>query len=179
MDVVKTNIEALRGSIDVESSLGEGTTVTLKIPLTLAIIEGLLAKVGNECYVLPLSSVEECVELEAEDSGASRGRNLANLRGELVPYVHLRRHFAIHGDRPKIEQIVVTRVGGNRVGFVVDEVIGQHQTVIKNLGYLYRDIREISGATILGDGTLALILDVSNLIRETRETRSERNTPIH
>ncbi len=179
MDVVRTNIEALRGSIVVDSTEGEGTTVTLKIPLTLAIIEGLLAKVGEECYVLPLAAVEECVELEEEDVGASRGRNLANLRGELVPYVHLRRHFKITGDRPEVEQIVITRVDGNRVGFVVDEVIGQHQTVIKNLGYLYRDIKEISGATILGDGTLALILDVPNLIMETREGQLEHHSTIH
>jgi two-component system chemotaxis sensor kinase CheA len=179
MDVVKINIEALRGSITVDSNQGKGTTVTLKIPLTLAIIEGLLAKVGDECYVLPLTAVEECVELEEEEAGISRGRNLANLRGELVPYVHLRRHFDIHGNRPKIEQIVVTRVDGNRVGFVVDEVIGQHQTVIKNLGYLYQDIREISGATILGDGTLALILDVSMLIQVTRGCQISQSTAIH
>lgn len=179
MDVVRTNIEALRGSIEVESVKGEGTTVTLKIPLTLAIIEGLLARVGEECYVLPLASVEECVELEEDDSGASRGRNLANLRGELIPYVHLRRHFNIHGERPGIEQIVVTRMDGNRVGFVVDEVIGQHQTVIKNLGYMYRDIKEISGATILGDGTLALIIDVPSLVQETRSKRTEPIAMVH
>ena len=179
MDVVRTNIEELRGSIDVKSSKGKGTTVSLKIPLTLAIIEGLLARVGDECYVLPLAAVEECVELEEEDSGAERGRNLVNLRGELVPYVHLRRHFGIHGDRSETEQIVVTRMDGNRVGFVVDEVIGQHQTVIKNLGFLYRDIKEISGATILGDGTLALIIDVPSLIQETRGNRKEHTETIH
>ena len=179
MDVVRTNIEELRGSIDVKSSVGQGTTVTLKIPLTLAIIEGLLARVGDERYVLPLAAVEECVELEEEDAGAERGRNLVNLRGELVPYVHLRRYFDIGGDRSETEQIVVTRMDGHRVGFVVDEVIGQHQTVIKNLGYLYRDIKEISGATILGDGSLALILDVSNLVQETGSNRPERIERVH
>jgi len=168
MDVVRTNIDALRGTVDVKSTEGKGTTVTLKIPLTLAIIEGLLTRVGDECYVLPLSAVEECVELEAEEAGASRGRHLAHIRGELIPYVHLRRHFNIKGERAKIEQIVVTHVDGNRIGFVVDEVIGQHQTVIKNLGHMYRNVKEISGATILGDGTLALILDVPCLIEETR-----------
>jgi two-component system, chemotaxis family, sensor kinase CheA len=168
MDVVRTNIDALRGVVDVRSVVGKGTTVTLKIPLTLAIIEGLLTRVGGECYVLPLSAVEECVELEAEEAGAARGRNLANIRGELIPYVHLRRHFKIHGKRADIEQIVVTHVDGQRIGFVVDEVIGQHQTVIKNLGHMYRNVKEISGATILGDGTLALILDVPCLVEETR-----------
>lgn len=168
MDVVRNNIESLRGSVGVESKMGEGTTVTLKIPLTLAIIEGLLTKVGSESYILPLASVEECVELEADATDASRDRNLINLRGELVPYVYLRDHFHINGQRPEVEQIIITRLDGKRTGFVVDEVIGQHQTVIKNLGYLYRDIKKISGATILGDGTLALIIDVSNLIQELR-----------
>lgn len=166
MDVVRTNIDALRGSVDVKSTTGQGTTVTLKIPLTLAIIEGLLTRVGDECYVLPLSAVEECVELEAEEAGTSRGRNLAHIRGELIPYVHLRHHFKIAGKRADIEQIVVTHVDGQRIGFVVDEVIGQHQTVIKNLGHMYREVKEISGATILGDGTLALILDVPCLVEE-------------
>jgi two-component system chemotaxis sensor kinase CheA len=174
MDVVRTNIDALRGAVDVKSGEGKGTTVTLKIPLTLAIIEGLLTRVGEECYVLPLSTVEECVELEAGAAGASRGRNLAHIRGEIVPYVHLRNHFNIHGRRADIEQIVVTNVEGHRIGFVVDEVIGQHQTVIKNLGHMYRDIKEISGATILGDGTLALILDVPCLLEEIREMQQEQ-----
>ena len=177
MDVVRTNIDALRGVVDVRSVVGKGTTVTLKIPLTLAIIEGLLTRVGGECYVLPLSAVEECVELEAEEAGAARGRNLANIRGELIPYVHLRRHFKIHGKRADIEQIVVTHVDGQRIGFVVDEVIGQHQTVIKNLGHMYRNVKEISGATILGDGTLALILDVPCLVEETRGHQREHPEP--
>lgn len=164
MDVVRTNIDALRGVVDVKSIVGKGTTVTLKIPLTLAIIEGLLTRVGDECYVLPLSAVEECVELVEEEAGAARGRHLANIRGELIPYVHLRRHFKIHGQRAAIEQIVVTHVDGHRIGLVVDEVIGQYQTVIKNLGHMYRNVKEISGATILGDGTLALIIDVPCLV---------------
>ncbi len=174
MDVVRTNIDALRGTVDVQSVEGKGTTVTLKIPLTLAIIEGLLTRVGDERYVLPLSAVEECVELEAEEAGAARGRNLAHIRGELIPYVHLRRHFHIHGKRAAIEQIVITHVDGHRIGFVVDEVIGQHQTVIKNLGHMYRNVKEISGATILGDGTLALILDVPCLVQETRGAEKAR-----
>ncbi len=174
MDVVRTNIDALRGTVDVKSAEGKGTTVTLKIPLTLAIIEGLLTRVGDERYVLPLSAVEECVELEEEQAGASRGRNLAHIRGELIPYVHLRRHFNIHGKRADIEQIVITHVDGHRIGFVVDEVIGQHQTVIKNLGHMYRNVKEISGATILGDGTLALILDVPCLVQETSDNRNQR-----
>lgn len=174
MDVVHTNINALRGTVDVKSTEGKGTTVTLKIPLTLAIIEGLLTRVGDERYVLPLSAVEECVELQAEEAGASRGRQLAHIRGELVPYVHLRHHFKISGKRADIEQIVVTQIDGNRIGFVVDEVIGQHQTVIKNLGHMYQNVKEISGATILGDGTLALILDIPCLVEEVSGNDNER-----
>lgn len=174
MDVVRTNIDALRGVVDVKSSAGTGTTVTLKIPLTLAIIEGLLTRVGDECYVLPLSAVEECVELVEEEAGATRGRHLANIRGELIPYVHLRRHFKIHGQRAAIEQIVVTHVDGHRIGLVVDEVIGQHQTVIKNLGHMYRNVKEISGATILGDGSLALILDVPCLVEVISSNEMEQ-----
>ncbi len=166
MDVVRTNIDALRGTVEVKSAEGRGTTVTLKIPLTLAIIEGLLTKVGDECYVLPLATVEECVEL-VEDKDVSRNSTLADIRGRLVPYIHLRDHFSIAGKRPAIEQIVVTYVDGQRIGLVVDTVIGQHQTVIKNLGSAYKDIKEISGATILGDGTLALIVDVPYLIETT------------
>ncbi|WP_153306452.1 chemotaxis protein CheA [Desulfogranum japonicum] len=171
MDVVRTNIESLRGSVDVESQEGEGTTVTLKIPLTLAIIEGLLSRVGNESYIIPLANVEECVELEEKAKEGSKDRNLVNLRGELVPYVYLRDHFQVRSSPPEVEQIIITCLDGRRTGFVVDEVVGQHQTVIKNLGYLYRDIREISGATILGDGTLALIIDVSNLISDVRGSK--------
>jgi two-component system chemotaxis sensor kinase CheA len=169
----------LRGFVDVQSIAGKGTTVTLKIPLTLAIIEGLLTRVGNECYVLPLAAVEECVELEEEKAGSARGRNLAHIRGELIPYVHLRNHFNIQGQRAAIEQIVVTNVDGHRIGFVVDEVIGQHQTVIKNLGLMYRDVKEISGATILGDGTLALILDVPCLIQAICGKEIERIGTVH
>ncbi len=163
MDVVRTNIESLRGTIDIESELGKGTTVTLKLPLTLAIIEGLLARIGEERYVLPLSSVEECIELTREDASSDHGRRLVNVRGEIVPYISVREQFAVPGEPPPIEQIVITEVDGHRIGVVVDEVIGEHQTVIKSMGRLYKDLKEISGATILGDGTVALIIDLANL----------------
>ncbi len=163
MDVVKRAMEALRGSIDVTSAKGKGSTITLKLPLTLAIIEGLLVKIADSHYVLPLSAVEECIELSENDIERSNGRQVANVRDEIVPYINLRERFRIAGERPAIEQIVITDVDGQRIGFVVDEVMGEHQTVIKSLGKLYADIKEISGATILGDGTLALILDLAKL----------------
>ena len=165
MDVVKRAIDALRGSVDMASEKGKGTTVTIKLPLTLAIVEGLLVVVGADNFVLPLSIVEECVELTREDTEKAHGRHIANIRGEIVPYIRLRNEFGIPGDCPDIEQIVITGVNGERVGFVVDQVVGQHQTVIKNLGTFYKDVDSVSGATILGDGTVALILDVPKVVR--------------
>jgi two-component system chemotaxis sensor kinase CheA len=159
MDVVKRGIQDLRGTIEVDSVRGSGTTITLKIPLTLAIIESLLVKIGESHFVLPLAMVEECVELTREDVAASHGRHLANIRGNLTPYISLREQFDIQGERPDIEQIVIASVNGTRIGFVVDFVVGEHQTVIKPLGRLYQDIKGVSGATILGDGSVALILD--------------------
>ena len=135
----------------------------MKIPLTLAIVDGLLVRVQDSHFVIPLSSVEECVELTREDVEKAHGRNLLPIRGELVPYVSLREHFGVEGERPRDRQIVTSRINGNRLGLLVDQVIGQHQTVIKSLGKAYRNIREISGATILGDGSLALILEIGQL----------------
>ncbi len=165
MDVVKRSIEALRGSIEVSSQKAIGTTITLKLPLTLAIIDGLLVKVGDGHYVLPLSIVEECVELTREDVARAHGRHITHVRGGIVPYIRLREHFAINGNAPEVEQIVITESPGGNIGFVVDSVIGEHQTVIKNMGRMYRNVDVISGATILGDGTVALIMDVPKLLQ--------------
>jgi two-component system chemotaxis sensor kinase CheA len=159
MDVVKRAVEELRGSIDVHSQPGSGTEFTIKLPLTLAIIDGLLVNIADESYVFPLSAVEECVELRREDAAANE-RNLANVRGEIVPYIRLRDFFTMHGEERDIEQIVIAQIDGMRVGFVVDYVIGEHQTVIKSLGKFYHGIKGLSGATILGDGNVALILDL-------------------
>jgi two-component system, chemotaxis family, sensor kinase CheA len=171
MDVVKRGIEGLRGTIVVDSELGKGTVITLKIPLTLAIIESLLVKIGDSHFVLPLGAVEECIELSREDIRAAHGRNLAKVRGNLTPYICLRDQFSISGTRPEIEQIVIVSVQGVRIGFVVDFVVGEHQTVIKPLGTLYQDVKGISGATILGDGSVALIISPGDLAKmaETAE----------
>jgi two-component system chemotaxis sensor kinase CheA len=112
---------------------------------------------------LPLSIVEECVELTRADVASGHGRNVANVRGSLVPYIPLRKKFRITGESPDIEQIVIAGINGERVGLVVDHVIGEHQTVIKSLGRAYKNVEGVSGATILGDGTVALILDVAQL----------------
>ena len=165
MDVVKRSIESLRGKVSIDCEPGAGSTVTVELPLTLAIIEGLLVKVEDECYVLPLSLVEECIEINRDTLMQSNGNQLIEVRGELVPYMRLREWFGKDNPHPDIEQIVVTRMGDSRFGFTVDQVIGQHQTVIKGLSKVYEGVKGLSGATILGDGTVALILDAPKLVQ--------------
>lgn len=162
MDAVMNFVKGLRGNLRVKSKPDEGTTITITMPLSLAIVEGLLVRLADSAYVLPLALVEECIE--AKDGNKQRdGASLAEVRGELVPYIRLRDWFKVPGAPPSIEQIVITNLEGNRFGFVVDQVVGQHQTVIKSLGKLYEDVDGLSGATVLGDGTLALILDAQKL----------------
>jgi len=172
MDVVKRSIDRLRGSVEIDSQAGLSSTITVKLPLTLAIIEGLLIRVGEEFFVIPLAAVEECVELtraEARQSEQGDSKKLINLRGEIVPYIRLREWFSVPGPTPTIEQIIITGDGSRRTGIVVDEVVGQQQTVIKSLGRLFSHVPEISGATIKGDGGMALILDVPCLVGKVRE----------
>jgi two-component system, chemotaxis family, sensor kinase CheA len=164
MDVVKRTIDALRGSVEVTSLPGQGTEVTLRLPLTLAIIDGLLVRVGAGRYVIPLSAVEECVELSTEDDLRHAGRNFLNIRGDLVPYLRLREMFASPLPADQYQKVVIVSTGDRRVGLVVDQVLGDHQTVIKSLSKLHSDVETFSGATILGDGTVALILDVAHLV---------------
>jgi two-component system chemotaxis sensor kinase CheA len=163
MDVVKRTIEAMRGSIDMTTVPGQGTTVTLRLPLTLAIIEGLLIRVGTQRYIIPLSAVEECVELPPADE-RGRGMNFLNVRGDLVPFVRLRRMFGQGGEPDRHQMIIITSTGDGRVGLVADQIIGNHQTVIKSMSKLHADVTMFSGATILGDGSAALILDVPQLL---------------
>ena len=166
LDVVQRGIEALKGSIDIASKKGSGTTITLTLPLTLAIIEGLLVKVSGENFVIPLSAVEGCVELSRRDIDHSHGWHMAHIWGQLVPYIRLRERFAINGTLPPIEYIVVIVNDGVKVGLVVDHIIGEHQTVLKSLNKFCKNIQELLGATILGDGSVALVLDVQKLISE-------------
>lgn len=163
MDVVKRTIENMRGSIDLSTRPGQGTTVTLRLPLTLAIIEGLLIRVGEGRYIIPLPAVEECVELTAEDE-RSRGRNFLNVRGNLVPFLRLRDILSVEGTPDQHQKTIIISTGETQVGLVADQIIGNHQTVIKSLSKLHSDVTIFSGATILGDGTAALILDVAQLV---------------
>jgi len=167
MDVVKKGIDALRGTIEMVSKKGIGTTITLKLPLTMAIIDGLLVQIEDVHYIMPLAAIEECVELTRDDVASAHGKHIARIRGEIVPYIRLREMFMHGGIAPAIEQIVTARIDGGRVGFVVDQVVGQHQTVIKSMSRMYRDIEYMSGATILGDGNVALILDLPKLAQHS------------
>jgi len=173
MDVVKKTVEALRGAIDIESKPGEGSDVSLRIPLTLAIIDGLLVRVGSGRYVIPLSAVEECLELSLEEDLRSRGRSFISLRDSLVPFLRLRDLFRT-GTKPDVHQkVVVISTGTERVGLVVDQIIGDHQTVIKSMSKLHDDVATFSGATILGDGSVALILDVGHLVAAGQQQESQ------
>ncbi len=169
LDVVKRAVDSLRGSIEINSEKGAYTDIALSLPLTLAIIDGLLVKISDDFFVLPLSSVEECVELRRKDAGKNNGRHIANVRGQIVPYVSIRDQFTTGGSRPDIEQIVIIVHENRKVGFVVDTVLGEYQTVIKTLGRAFRNVIGISGATILGDGTVALIIDIPGIIRIAEE----------
>ena len=168
MDVVKKTIEGLRGAIEITSTPGQGSVVSLRIPLTLAIIDGLLVRVGGGRYVIPLSSVEECVELSVEQDVRSAGRSLITLRDQLVPFIRLRQMFATGLAPDPHQKIVVVSTGQaqgqDRVGLVVDQILGDHQTVIKPLSPFHADVGAFSGATILGDGGVALILDIGHLV---------------
>ncbi|HUI95537.1 MAG TPA: chemotaxis protein CheA [Xanthobacteraceae bacterium] len=173
MDVVKRAIEALRGSIDIASERGRGTEVTLRLPLTLAIIDGLLVRVGDSKYVLPLAAVEECVELSATDDARTDGRSFLNIRGDLVPFLRLREMFGCAAPVDPMPKVVIVSSADMRVGLVVDQVIGNHQTVIKSLSKLHSAVDMFSGATILGDGTVALIMEIASLV-ERGQPREER-----
>ncbi len=164
MDVVKRNIDSLRGTIAIASRSGAGSEVTLRLPLTLAIIDGLLVRVGRGRYVIPLAAVEECVELSQAEDRRSQGRSFLGIRGELVPFLRLRELFACEAPPEPFQKVVVVSTAELRIGLVVDQIVGEHQTVIKSLSKLHADIQSFSGATILGDGTVALILDVPHLV---------------
>ncbi|MCC4612093.1 chemotaxis protein CheA [Xanthomonas campestris pv. esculenti] len=161
MDVVKRNITALRGTVDIDSAAGVGTTISVRLPLTLAIINGFQVGVGKSVFVVPLDVVEECVEFTPDYAS-----NYIDLRGSVLPYVRLRELFALGGKTPARESIVVIRQGAQRFGLVVDTLLGEWQTVIKPLSKVFAQVKGISGSSILGSGDVALILDVPSLLQQ-------------
>lgn len=174
MDVVKRSIEALRGEIELESEEGLGTTVRLRMPLTLAIIDGFLVGVSGRSYVVPLDMVVECADRPAGGGGDPRSTGLVNLRGEALPLVRLRDHFGIGGEAPARENIVVVEYGGRRAGLVVEKLHGEFQTVIKPLSRLFAKVPGVGGSTILGNGEVALILDIPAMVQRIERMEDGR-----
>ena len=172
MDVVKRNIEALRGAVTIDSRQGQGTTITVRLPLTLAIIEGFGVGVGDDTYILPLHSVRECLTLPPEERRNDDGCGVINLRGLPVPYLRIRDWYALPGERPARESIVIVEENGMQAGLAVDRLYGAHQTVIKPLGTRFKDIPGIAGSAILGSGRVALIVDVGSLMRDAVQART-------
>lgn len=165
MDVVRRNIEALRGTVSLASQPGLGSTVQIRLPLTLAIIDGFRIEVAGQSFIVPLEGVVECIETPAESAGldAPGGQACFHLRGEVLPLLCLRRQLRLQAPPASQRSVVVMRAGPRKVGVVVDRLLGEHQTVIKPLGTLFRPLRGISGSTILGTGAVALILDIAEL----------------
>lgn len=166
MDVVKRNIEALRGTIDLDTQEGAGTSVRIRLPLTLAIIDGFLVGVGPSRYVIPLDMVLECVELPNEERTRMSNQGHINLRGQVLPYLRIREHFGLTSTAGARENIIVVQHGTHKAGLVVDSLMGEFQTVIKPLGKLFGHLKGFGGFTILGSGEVALILDVPGLIQQ-------------
>ncbi|MBC3384960.1 chemotaxis protein CheW [Pseudomonas sp. SWRI179] len=175
MDVVKRNITLLRGTVDLDSQPGRGTVVRIRLPLTLAIINGFLVGIGQSTYVIPLDMVQECIELSEDDGLASREQGYLDLRGEVLPLVYLRDHFNHEGPPARRQNVVVVRYAELKAGLVVDDLLGEFQTVIKPLGKLFGALRGISGSTILGSGAVALILDVPALLTQIAQTENRYN----
>jgi two-component system chemotaxis sensor kinase CheA len=173
MDVVRRNIQALRGTVELDSTEGVGSTVRIRLPLTLAIIDGFLVGVGDATYVIPLDMVDECIEHAAWTNDACEG-NYLNLRGEVLPYLRLREMFGIQGEMVRRENVVVVRHGSRKAGLVVDRLLGEFQTVIKPLGRVFANAHGISGSTILGSGEVALIFDIPNLLQRVSSEQAGR-----
>jgi two-component system chemotaxis sensor kinase CheA len=175
MDVVKRQIDALRGTLTITSEAGRGSCMALTLPLTLAIIDGLLVECGHDQYIIPMAVVTENVELPLTERERNNGRNLVAVRGEQIPYIDLRKLFAIQGSAPSISKIVLVRHEDQRIGLVVDRVMDTHQTVIQALGPFFRNIEVVSGSTVMGDGRVALILDVAGVVRLADNPRHRRS----
>ena len=168
MDVVRRNVQALRGSVCITSQPGVGSTVHIRLPLTLAIIEGFGVGVGDETYVIPVDQVVECVELPEEQNDLGRKEGILQLRDSPLPFLHLKDHFGIPGERSRRQNIVIVHHDTNRMGLVVDVLHGATQTVIKPLPAIVKEVAGVSGSAILGSGRVALILDIPALFRDFR-----------
>ncbi len=174
MDVVRRNIDALHGSIHIESRPGQGSTFHVRLPLTLAIMEGITVSTAGESYIVPLENVVECIQMPKESLHSSEG-GLLSVRGEPLPYLRLRDVFqSPDALPPQRENVLIVSHGGGKAGIAVDELLGKGQAVIKPLGKIFARTTGLAGSTILGDGRVALILDVPALVREANARRHTR-----
>jgi two-component system chemotaxis sensor kinase CheA len=173
MDVVKRNLADIRGEVEVDSEPGSGTTLTVKLPLTLSIIDGLLVQLSDNQYVIPLSAVDKIYAARHSDV-VDTFNNLIVLDGERIPFFYLREEFGLPESDSETEEIVVVQYDNNRIGLVVDNVIGEYQAVLKSLGKMYKYQDMISGATILGDGTVALVMDTNKMIDRFSEEQQKK-----
>ena len=164
MDVVKRNIESLRGTVEIDSRAGEGSMFTIRLPLTLAIIDGFLVQSGNTKYIIPLDMIQECIELDAHYKKEMAGNEFINLRDSMLPLLDVRTYFDEEKSQSERENVVVVRYGDYKIGMMVDELFGEFQTVIKPLGEVFSNVPGISGGTILGSGEIALIFDIPKLM---------------
>ena len=172
MDVVRRNIELLRGNIEIQSTEGQGTSITIRLPLTLAIIDGFSVTANSETYVIPLEMISECLEVPA-DQITSEAVGVLSLRGEPLPYVRLREVFGKPARPPERENVVVVHRDGGYAGIAVETLLGECQAIIKPLNRILRDVPGVSGSTILDNGRVALILDVSTLLREVTAEQAQ------
>jgi two-component system chemotaxis sensor kinase CheA len=169
MDVVRRNIEDLKGTISIDSELDKGTTITVKLPLTLAIIDGFLTKVGEKSYIIPLNMIVECIQLTDDYKEQLKENDYINLRGGILSLLDLRDFFNIPKIGSKRENIVIVKFDGKSIGLIVDELKGEFQTVIKPLGKIFQNIKGLGGSTILGGGEVGMILDIPLLIKSVTE----------
>ena len=175
MDVVKKAIETLRGVIDVTSRPNQGTIIKITLPLTLAIIDGLLVETSEEKYVIPQTSVIECFQQTQADIEKVHNHNVFRVMDQMVPYICLRERFGLKGEAPFSRRIVLCEAGEKKIGIAVDRIIGNYQTVIKPLGDVYKHVQCISGSTILGDGSVALILDPARFFSQEKDRITGKN----
>lgn len=169
MDIVRRNIEEIRGSIDIDSAQNQGTCITIRLPLTLAIIDGFLIGIDKSRYIIPLDSVVECVELSGNDYHLEKNNNYIELRGEILPTLRLRELFSLPEPLTSRENIVIVESGNDRAGIIVDDLYGEFQTVVKPMSNIFGQLKWINGSTILGDGSVAIIIEVSGMIRTAKK----------
>jgi two-component system chemotaxis sensor kinase CheA len=175
LDVVMRNIQALRGTVEVTSEEGKGTVFTIRLPLTLAIIDGLAVRVGEDKFIIPSDFITECAELSDQGEQNPQGQGILNLRGAALPYVRLREAFHMPGESPARENVVVVKVGEFDAGIAVDQVLGGRQAVIKPLGKALQRVTGIAGSTILDDGRVGLIIDVPGLLSGLTPSAGQTN----